>query len=634
MRVANGVRGRGVSAIVAASSLALALFTAVPAVAQQVSAPLVRAARAAKTSASVNTLSLMSAAPTRVWREGDPVRVKGDLLSRQGGATLQTETPATADALLERSQAPRRLAAGAAPLGQPTKLKNFNGIPATGVLPPDTIGAVGRDHYVQMVNSAFAIYDKGGQLLAGPSQINSLWRNFGGPCQTDNDGDPVVRYDHLADRWLVSQFAINNNLQCIAISRTPSPVSGGWFLYAFPTVDENGNPVTPDYPKIGVWPDGYYMSTQRGFPSDGMDVWVFERDKMLQGQPARQVQFSVAAPSIVLQPSDLNGQAPPAGTPNFFIRQIDGQRFGGQDRVEIFALSVNWAQPAASTFQPVASLATAPFDSILCNTSLGGPCVPQPGTNVRLDTLSVWPMFRAQYRNFQTHEVLLLNHSVDATGQDLAGIRWYELRRPPGGAWSIFQQGTYAPDRVNRWMGSMAMDSLGDIVLGYSVANAQTSPGIRVAARRPSDPAGTLGAEEIIVSGGGSQTHPAARWGDYASMDVDPDLPCAFWFTTLYYESTSTAGWSTSIAEVTPPDRAPNCKIRVPNLEGLTLPTAKERLRSAGLDVGATLAVDAPPGAGALSPPVVVAQSPVFGSEVTDGTRVDLSFQQIPQSPE
>jgi hypothetical protein len=553
----------------AACAFAVISLVATTAFAQQISAPLVREASTPKTSSTDDTRALMIAAPVRFWREGDPIRVKGDLKEHDDLAAPQLRPRKQPDPLLQRSQATRRTAASASPLAAPTVGVNFNGIGATGVLPPDTIGAVGRNHYIQMVNSAFAIYDKSGRILAGPSQINSLWQGFGGPCESDNDGDPVVRYDHLADRWLISQFAINKNMQCIAISRGPDPVISGWFLYAFPTRDANGNPVTPDYPKIGVWPDGYYMSTQRGFPSAGMDVWVFERDRMLAGQPARQVQFAISAPSIVFQPSDLNGPPPPAGTPNFFIRQVDGQRFGGQDRIEIFAFSVNWSNPATSTFQSTSNLPTASFDSVLCNTSLGGACVPQPATNARLHTLSVWPMFRAQYRNFGTHEILLLNHSVDTIGEDRAGIRWYELRRSPSGSWSIFQQGTHSPDGVHRWMGSLAMDAAGNIALGYSVASAQTSPGIRVATRRAADPAGSLGTETTIVNGGGSQTHGASRWGDYSSMDVDPSRPCTFWFTTLYYTTTSSAGWSTRIAEVGAPDHGPTCELLVPNLQGV-----------------------------------------------------------------
>ena len=624
--IVRSARTRALTA--AAGILATA---ALPAHGQEISPPMERPAVASRDS-QPNTRGLMADRPVPVWEEGQPVRVKGDLQGQ--GNLMPSKTPAKGpDELLARSQAGRLLNAVTAPLLPPTIGVNIPGIPATGVLPPDTVGAVGTNHYIQMVNSAFAIFDKTGRLLAGPSQINSLWTGFGGPCEDDNDGDPVVRFDHLADRWLVSQFAISRNMQCVAISKTADPVTGGWFLYAFETRDAAGTPVTPDYPKLGVWPDGYYMSTQRGFPSSGMDVWVFERDKMLAGQPARQVQFSVGAPSVVFLPSDLNGQPPPAGTPNFFIRQMDGERFSGTDRIEIFALSVNWTNPSASTFTRVVNLTVAPFDSVLCEPSLGGPCVPQPNTAVRLHTLSAWPMFRAQYRNFGTHEVLLLNHSVDASGQDHAGVRWYEMRRKGGGAWSIFQQGTHAPDGVHRWMGSLAMDAAGHIMVGYSVADSQTSPGIRVAMRRPGDPLGTLGTEATVMAGGGSQTHTASRWGDYGAMDVDPTRPCTFWFTTLLYERTSSAGWSTRIAEVRPPDRAPNCNMLMPNLEGLPVAAVRQRLQSLGLALG-TVQTDAPAGgAGGLSDPIVVRQSVPAGAEVPAGARVEVTLQRLRRSP-
>lgn len=479
-------------------------------------------------SSSVRSLP---AAP--VWQPGDPVRVLSDLRL----ATPATATPATA--------APVPVAGVA-----------FDGIPASGALPPDTVGDVGPNHYVQMVNSAFSIYDKQGNLLAGPAMINSLWSGFGGPCEMLNNGDPIVRYDALADRWLLSQFALvaNDNRECVAISRSPDPVNGGWFLYAFPTQDRMGASVFPDYPKIGVWPDGYYMGTQRGFPNGGLDVWAFERDQMLVGAPAAMVQFSVAAPSIVLMPGDLDGPPPPAGTPNFFVRQVDGQVFGGQDRVEVYAFDVDWANPAASTFLQVANLPTAPFDSNLCGGGLLGACIPQPGTAVRLESLTPWPMWRAQFRDFGDRQILLTNHTVDIDGNDHAGVRWYELRRS-GGVWSIFQQGTHGTDDLHRWMASVAMDGQGDIAAGFSVSSGTVFPGLRAAVRAPGDPAGTLPVELDLIAGGGSQTHTAARWGNYSTMDVDPLDDCTFWFTSEYMATTSAAGWRTRVASF----RLPGC---------------------------------------------------------------------------
>jgi hypothetical protein len=493
-----------------------------------------------------NMRSLSAETAPERWEPGDPVRTVEDL-KEQMGPTEPVEGARPAQAFEAAVMAP---IAGV----------NFEGIPATGVLPPDTNGDVGPNHYIQIVNSAFSIFDKSGTPLAGPTMINALWAGFGGPCETLNNGDPIVRYDALADRWLISQFALPGGNQgffeCIAVSRTADPVAGGWFLYAFPTNDgTSGAPIFPDYPKLAVWPDAYYMGTQRGFPNGGLDVWAFERDKMLAGAPAALVQFSVPRPSLFLMPSDLDGAPPPPDTPNFFVRQVDGERFGGTDRLEVFAFTVDWANPAASTFVQLANLATDPFDSVLCSPTLLGACIPQPGVSQRLETLTVWPMWRLQYRNFGTHQAMVVNHTVDADGQDLAGIRWYELRRAGPGAWSIFQQGTYAPDSEHRWMGSIAMDRDGNIGLGYSVSSGTVSPSIRRTGRLATDPPGQMTQPEaVIIAGTGSQTHPSGRWGNYSSMDVDPSDDCSFWYTSLYYQTTSTAGWSTRVASFRNPE--------------------------------------------------------------------------------
>ena len=202
--------------------------------------------------------------------------------------------------------------------------------------------------------------------------------------------------------------------------------------------------------------------------------------------------------------------------------------------------------------------ATAPLTLCCAILTLLGACVPQPGVAQRLETLTVWPMWRLQFRNFGTHEAMVVNHTVDANGRDLAGIRWYELRRTAGGAWSIFQQGTHAPDREHRWMGSIAMDGNGNIALGYSVSSGTVFPGIRRTGRLVSDPPGTMTQPEAtIIAGGGAQTHPSRRYGNYSSMDVDPVDDCTFWYTTEYYASTSAAGWRTRITSF----RNPECKV-------------------------------------------------------------------------
>lgn len=492
---------------------------------------------------------------TTIWQPGDSLQEMGDLRLAAPGRTPSTVGGARATGI------------GAAPVQQGSTgsaFAAFDGIPATGLAPPDPVGDVGPNHYVQMVNIAFAVYNKSGVLLAGPSPINALWAGFGGPCEALNQGDPIVRYDHLADRWLISQFAIGAGFECIAISRTADPVAGGWFLYAFQT------PGAPDYPKIGVWPDGYYMGTQRGFPNSGLDVFAFDRIRMLNGLPAPSVQFNVGAPSLFLLPSDLDGPSPPTGTPNFFVRHVDGDQWGGADRLEMFAFTVNWTNPATSTFTQLPNLAVVPFDAVLCTATLLSVCVPQPGTPRRLEALSAWMMWRLQYRNFGTYETLVTNHTIDADSTDHAGIRWYELRRDPGGAWAVFQQGTFAPDGgapgladdVHRWMGSIAMDKDGSVALGFSAGSDSVFPSIRYTGRLVADPAGAMPIGEVtLVAGGGSQTG-SSRWGNYSTMDVDPTDDCTFWYTAEYYPITSAAGWRTRIASF----QLPSCQIVRPVL--------------------------------------------------------------------
>jgi uncharacterized repeat protein (TIGR01451 family) len=451
-------------------------------------------------------------------------------------------------------------------LNMPSPIESFEGISnadnqavvGLSVLPPDTNGDVGPDHYVQMLNIVFAVWDKSGTLLLGPLANNTLWSGFGGLCETTNRGDSIVLYDPLADRWLMSQFAFDVNMsgdptgpyhQCIAISQSADP-TGSWYRYDFLTHNTKMN----DYPKFGVWPDGYYMSVNQfdedtGFSFAGAGVAVFERDQMLLGNPAQMVYFDTADTSLGgMLPSDLDGSTPPpAGTPNYFL-QVDDNNIGyPQDRLEIWEFHVDWDTLANSTFTGPTFLPTASFDSTLCGFSQD--CIPQPGVPLsqRLDAISDRLMFRLAYRNFGTHESLVTNHTVDASGSDHAGIRWYELRNT-GSGWSIQNQGTYAPDADHRWMGSIAMDQDGNIALGYSISSSTTFPSIRYTGRLTDDTPDTLPQGEAeLIAGGGSQTDSSSRWGDYSMMSVDPTDDCTFWYTQEYYAVTSSRGWQTRI---------------------------------------------------------------------------------------
>ena len=409
--------------------------------------------------------------------------------------------------------------------------------------PPDTNGAVGPNHYVQLVNTDLAIFNKTGTVLYGPVPINTLWSGFGGLCQNDNDGDPTVRYDRLAGRWIISQFAVTGAngsgvpyLQCVAVSQTGDP-TGAYNRYAF------GYSAFPDYPKLGVWPDAYYTTFNlfNGNTFTGGLVCAYDRTAMLNGQAATQQCFNVGGTYGGLLPADLDSAtAPPAGAPNYVVALG-----AAANQLELWKFHVDWSTPANSTLAPY-TVTTAAY-TLPCPGGTGGTCVPQAGTGQQLDTLGDRLMYRLAYRNFGDHESLVVDHSV-AVGASGVGIRWYEIRLP-GGAPSVYQQGTYAPDSSFRWLGSIAQDGAGNLALGFSIASSSLSPQIRYTGRLAGDALGQLTqGEATIIAGGGSQTSNLSRWGDYSSMDIDPTDDCTFWYTTEYIPSNGTFNWRTRIA--------------------------------------------------------------------------------------
>lgn len=426
--------------------------------------------------------------------------------------------------------------------------ENFAGVGnLNGVAPPDTDGDVGPNHYVQMINLSFAIWDKNGNQLIPPADNQTIWEGFddGQPYDNANDGDPIVLYDEYADRWLVSQFAVNtsNNkfYELVAISTTPDP-TGSWYRYAF----EFDN--MPDYPKFGIWPDGYYMSINQFANAQswaGGGIVVFDRDAMIAGDAnAAALFWNLGTSYGSLLPADCDGTLPPSGEPNYFVSL-------GTNLLRLWEVSVDWNNTGNSSATQLSSLSTASFS----NSSIS---VSQPGTSTRLDNLADRLMYRLQYRNFGTHQSMVTNHTVNV-GSGRAGVRWYELRNT-GSGWSIYQQGTYAPaDGNHRWMASIAMNGSGDIGIGYSVSGSSTYPSIRVAGQTAGAPGG-LGvldiAETSVYEGSSSQTG-VTRWGDYSMMSVDPSDDATFWFTTEY--SGGGWNWETQIASFyfTPPVPVP-----------------------------------------------------------------------------
>jgi hypothetical protein len=467
---------------------------------------------------------------------------------------------------------------------------NFN-IFGGRVNPPDPDGEVGPNNYVEMVNLTFAVYDKSGNKLLGPVDTGTVWSGFAVPDCTDPSGDPVVVYDQFTDRWIISQFTTRgmnpdgtfNGLpfyNCVAISQTGDP-TGAYYRYAFIT-SQAGTTSTffPDYPKYGNWTDSYVL-TSRDFGSQdeyGISVYGLEKNKMVNGQPARAVHFfldSAVTPLNLmgdgLLPADIDGKQKPktdAAVP-IVGTQDDGADYGATiDALNVWDLKVKWTSVASATLALNSQLPTAPFDSIFpCGVTpsttpgvdpTGRDCLPQPGVtdgSRYLDILSYRqrPTFRLAYRNFKDHESLVTSQSVEAT-PGVAGERWYEIRRV-GATYSLYQQGTYAPgDGVHRWMGSIAMDKKGDMGLGYSVVNGiDVFPGIRYTGRLAGDPLGqmTLG-EGTIINGSGVQTSTNSRWGDYTDMTVDPVDDCTFWYVNEYYPTSGTPAdtrpWHTRIA--------------------------------------------------------------------------------------
>ncbi len=410
--------------------------------------------------------------------------------------------------------------------------------------PPDTNGAVGATQYVQWVNESFAVFNKTtGAIAPGfPKPGNALWAGFGGGCQTNNDGDPIVQYDKIDDRWILTQFSVSTTpyLQCVAVS-TSSDATGTYNRYAF----SYGTSQFPDYPKLGVWPDGYYITYNifnNGTTFAGAKLCALDRTAMLAGAPATQECFQLSSSYGGVLPSDLDGTtAPPVGSPNFMLN------FGANSLNE-WKFHADFGTPANATLTGPSVIPVAPF-STACG---GGTCISQPGTSNQLDSLADRLMYRLAYRNIGGHESLVVNHSVKVSANkrtQVVGVRWYELRDPnaTSGA-DVFQQGTYSPDSTSRWMGSIAMDKLGNIAVGYSVSSSSLYPSLRFTGRTPTDPPGILQAESTIKAGGGSQTGSLHRWGDYSSLTVDPTDDCTFFYTTEYEKASGSFNWSTWIA--------------------------------------------------------------------------------------
>lgn len=508
---------------------------------------------------------LRDLAPASAWSPGMPIDPRGaehresaELLESLEGrdpVPPRFPLPARPDPLLTlQSGAP---APGPGLLLGP--FLSFEGLTFTGVNPPDTVGAVGPDHFVQMVNgtgdsggASFAVWDKRGRQLTGRVALRDLWP--GGACRDLGRGDPIVLHDEGADRWILTEVAVSlfpcivfqqDCHLCVAVSRTPDPVTGGFHLYDFPI------PGFPDYPKYAASPDAYYVGTNHiDDLGQRAGAYALERQAMLTGQAARAQIFTAPRIPVAgfiqsLLPAVQDGGTPArTEAPGLFLRYRDGELAGEmdleRDALEIWELRVDWEDPSSSALIGPQRVEVADFDSTIFN-------VPQPEPSpTPLATFSDPLMWRVTHRDFGDREVLVGNFTVDASGTDQAGIRWFELRRQADGSWATFQEGTFAPDIAHRWMGSAAMDGAGNLLLGYSVTSPELHifPSLRVAGRRAADPPGALPQGELELATG-LTAQGTGLWGDYSALTVDPKDDCTFWYT--HQTVREDGSWSTRV---------------------------------------------------------------------------------------
>jgi hypothetical protein len=459
----------------------------------------------------------------------------------------------------------------------PPPILTFEGVAETqsgcGCEPPDTDGDVGPNHYVEAVNSSFKVFDKNGNTLAGPTTYNSLFAPLvGTPCSGQNDGDPYVFYDPLADRWVISDFAFpsfpgNSFWQCIAVSQTASPVAGGWFLYAL-QVDPANPTFLGDYPKFAFWnnpqPGGAYFLTVNLFSNfttfNGVRAFALDRASMLAGGPTNAVAFTIPlaglGDSYSLVPATFRtGDPPPAGRDEFLLA-VDSPATGGVTLTQVkgWLFHVNFA--GGSTLgigvnhSPNSLITVNGFVDAFTSTA-GFSIVPQQGTTFKLDTLGDKIMTPVVYQNRNGTESLWASGTVctDANCVGATGIRWYQFN-VTGGTFPATpaqqQTWTNGGDGVWRFMPSIAVDSCGDTAIGYASSSGSMFPGIRYAGRLVTDPLNNLSqGEAIMFSGTGSQT--GTRWGDYSMTTIDPADGLTFWHANEYYTVTSNFNWHTRI---------------------------------------------------------------------------------------
>ncbi|WP_081208507.1 GEVED domain-containing protein [Salegentibacter sediminis] len=421
------------------------------------------------------------------------------------------------------------------------KKLNFEAV-STRATPSDPTGVAGPNHYVNAWNAAFSIFDKNGNQLTPPADLAS----FGGEFANERGGDPIVVYDENADRYLISQMDTLPGSFLIAVSQGPDPVNSGWYTYRFPT-----NGMFPDYPKMSVWSDGYYFTTNKDNTTAEQSevIYVMERDKMLRGAPAKVIGFPLPGikTSRFYSPAgfNVNGkELPPPGNSPIVYMQDDSWEGVNEDLLKLWLVNVDWDQPENSTISESQELGAGEGVSPFHSTFDGGSFknLAQPFDAPDIDALQATMMYATQYRRFGTHNSVVMNFVVDIepSAAEHAAVRWYELRqREDGAPWQVYQEGTYAPDKSDRFGGSIAIDAEGNIGLGYTVLDDSPErpipPSLRFTGRFEGDPRGVMTVEEESIIEGISP-NPSFRYGDYSHMSVDAADGLTFWYIGEVFE--------------------------------------------------------------------------------------------------
>jgi len=381
------------------------------------------------------------------------------------------------------------------------------------------------------------LFDTTGKPIFGPVVTNSIFAGFGGQCEHRSSGDAVVRYDQLAQRWLfvlpIFQRPPDDPKgpysMCYAVSQGADP-AGPYYRYEFKRV------LFPDYPRPAIWPDGYYIPTSTGDTVIQKHACIADRAKMLAGQPATE-QCVIVDGASFLNNADIDGQElPPPGAPNIVMAAGGTQlhKIFEDDGIYAYELHVDWTDPSKTSLSKPVKITVAPYH-FLCNGQLTK-CVPQPGTETRLDAQGDKLMQRLVYRRIGKQESILAEHSV-ATSAGTGGVRWYEFRLDKHRQPQLYQQGTYAPDGAYRWMASMAMDKFGSIGVGYSYSALNGFVGQRFTGRLKNDPKGQMTTQENVLAKGEAAQTNTLRWEDYTTTAIDPSDDCTMWYVGDYIKA-------------------------------------------------------------------------------------------------